>query len=118
MFLKRLRIAAVVVVGVGTTGIGLAAYQAPDRTQGTRPTAPRSTEVRLPPEASVIYKYVKLRKPNELNWQRIPWMVDLAEAIRVGQGGEPAAPALRLGRRSAGAMLRLCVRAPCGPLVR
>ncbi len=36
---------------------------------------------RLSPAADLIYKYVK-KHPGQFAWQRIPWLVDLPEAIR------------------------------------
>jgi hypothetical protein len=82
---KRLGIAAAVIVGLGATGIGLAAFQAPGDAQGPPATSPRRDAARLPPAAAVMYKYVKLRAPNELKWQTIPWLIDLLEGIRVAK---------------------------------
>jgi hypothetical protein len=76
-----LGIAAVVLVGVGTAGIGLAIAQAPGVARRTTSAAPRSGAPRLSAEAAAIYKHVK-KRPGELNWQRIPWLTDLPEAFR------------------------------------
>jgi hypothetical protein len=62
--------------------MGWAAYQAPADAPRTRPARPGPEAPRLPPAADVIAKYVKLRRPGELKWQRIPWLVDLPGAIR------------------------------------
>jgi hypothetical protein len=82
MFFKRLGIGAALLAGMGATLMGRAAGQSLSDAQGTRPTPPKSDAVRWPSTAAGIYKYVKQRLPGELNWQRIPWLTDLPEAIR------------------------------------
>jgi hypothetical protein len=37
---------------------------------------------RLSTEARLLYRYVKLERTGESNWERVPWLVDLHEAIR------------------------------------
>jgi hypothetical protein len=81
MCLRRMGIAVTVLVVAGTTGMGLAAAQAPGVAGRTTPAAPRSGGPRLSAEAAAIYQYVK-KRPGELKWQRIPWLTDLLEAFR------------------------------------
>jgi hypothetical protein len=82
MSIKRPGIAAALLVGMGTMGVGWAAGQSPGLARRTTATARGSGMARLSKEAAGIYQYVKLRAPGELNWQRIPWLTDLPEAIR------------------------------------
>jgi len=82
MFFKRLGIAAGVIIGMGATGVGLAVGQSPGVAGGRGPAAPSPAGLRLPPAAAAMYKYLKLREPNELKWQQIPWLTDLPEAVR------------------------------------
>jgi hypothetical protein len=82
MISRRLGIAAVVVVGLGSIGVGLPADQGPGDARRAGPAVPRSDAARLSPGAAAIYKYVTMRKPDELKWQRIPWLDDLPEAVR------------------------------------
>jgi len=81
MFFKKPGLAGAMLTGVAAIGVGLATAQEPGDARRTGPTAPRTGAIQLPPAADLIYKYVKLRKPREYNWQRIPWLVDLPEAI-------------------------------------
>jgi hypothetical protein len=78
-------IAAAVLVGLAAAARGQAAVQPPGDSQVTRANSPAPDGVRLPPSAAFIYRYVKLQMPGELNWQAIPWMVDLPEAIRAAR---------------------------------
>jgi hypothetical protein len=82
MSIKRPGIAAAVLVGMGTTWMGWAAGQSLGDAQGTKATPSGSDAAQVPGTAVGIYQYVKLRPPDELNWQRIPWLTDLPEAIR------------------------------------
>jgi hypothetical protein len=85
MVIKRLHIAAAAILGLGLTVIGSAAGQTPSVARGAQSTAPRREAAHLPPAAATMYHYLKLRKPGELNWQRIPWLLDLPEAIKVAK---------------------------------
>jgi hypothetical protein len=78
---SRLGIAAALLAGLRTTGIGLAAYQPPREVEHTAPSVSKLDVARLSPAADLIYKYVK-KHPGQFAWQRIPWLVDLPEAIR------------------------------------
>jgi len=60
----------------------LALGQVPADSRRTTPAAARPEAVRLPQAADRIYRFVKLRKPGELNWQQVPWLTDLSEAVR------------------------------------
>ncbi|MGP0068517.1 MAG: hypothetical protein ACLQGP_33575 [Isosphaeraceae bacterium] len=91
MFSKKLGIAAVVLVGLGASGMGWALGQVPGDARGTQPAAPRRDVARLSPAADVprlspvadvLYKYVKRLRPGEFKWERIPWLEDLPEAVR------------------------------------
>ena len=62
--------------------MGLAVGQSSGVARRTAPTVPSPAADRLPPAADVVYKYIKLRRPHALNWERIPWLVDLPEAVR------------------------------------
>jgi hypothetical protein len=77
---KKQRIAATVLVGVLSAGIGWAADPVPGDSRRTEPAASRSAAVRLSPTADLIYQYVE-KHPGQFAWQRIPWLVDLPEAI-------------------------------------
>ena len=79
MLSRELKIIAAVLVSAGATGMGWAADQPPGDAQ---PAVARPGPARMVPEAAAIYKYVKLQLPGEFKWQQIPWLVDLAEAIR------------------------------------
>jgi hypothetical protein len=72
-------IAAVVIVGVGATGMDRVVAQGP---QSQRPASRRAGAVRLPPLAAVFYQYVMRPRDEPFKWQRIPWLVDLPEAVR------------------------------------
>ena len=37
---------------------------------------------RLPADAARMYGFVKSPHPGELKWQQIPWLTDLADAVR------------------------------------
>lgn len=37
---------------------------------------------RLPADAARMYRFVTTPHPGELQWQQIPWLTDLGEAIR------------------------------------
>lgn len=39
----------------------------------------------LPFEAARMYSFVKKPRAGELQWQQIPWLVDLAEGIRLAK---------------------------------
>jgi hypothetical protein len=81
MFFMRWGIAAAVLAGLGTSGMGLAAGQSPGGAR--RPaTAQKRVPARLAPKAAFMYKCVMERPPGSLKWQRIPWLGDYPEAIR------------------------------------
>jgi hypothetical protein len=81
MFFQRLVIAVAVLGGQGVIRMDLAAGQSPGVDRRTMATAHEPGPARLSPEAAFIYKCVKMR-PRALNWQQIPWLVDLPEAVR------------------------------------
>ena len=76
---KKLGITAIAFVAVLATVAGLAAGQSPDNAGRAGQSA---VGLSLPPAADTVYKYIKLRGPNDLKWQQIPWLVDLPEAVR------------------------------------
>ncbi len=83
MFSRKLRIVAVVLVGLGATGMGLAFGQPPGVARDPawargRPSVPPG----LSRKAQLVYRYLKLERPGEFDWERIPWLVDLREAMR------------------------------------
>ena len=78
---SRSKIAVALLVGLGAHGMGLALGQSTGVARRTTPGAPSLPAARLPPAADLIYKYVT-KHPGQLAWQRIPWLVDLPEAIR------------------------------------
>jgi hypothetical protein len=86
MFSSKLRFGAAVVLGLGVTGMGFALGQSHGvarhssraSANGNASTAP----ARLSASARLIYRYVKLGHPGEYNWERVPWLVDLTEAIQ------------------------------------
>ena len=82
MRIKDLGIAAAVLAAVGATGVGLAVAQSPGVARRTTPAAPPGAEVRLPPPAALIYNYIKQERPDAFKWQRIPWLINLPEAVR------------------------------------
>jgi len=75
-------ITAAVFAGIGTAALSLAVGQSPGVAQRTFPAAPRAVAARWSPAADLIYKYVKKQDGRQLAWQRIPWLVDIPEAIR------------------------------------
>jgi len=82
MLFKKLGIAAAVLVGWGVAGTGLAAAQSPGVARRPTATAQGPDTARLSPKAAVIYRYVKMRKPEDFKWERVPWLTDIPEAIR------------------------------------
>jgi hypothetical protein len=82
MLSTELKIVAAVLVGVGAAGTSWAGEQETGVAVGARPAAPRPDVTRLPTAAALMYKHIKTPVSNELNWQRIPWLLDLSEAIR------------------------------------
>ncbi len=46
------------------------------------PAHPSSGADRLPADAARMYGFVKTPHPGELQWQQIPWLTDLREAVR------------------------------------
>src|SRR5687767_1910373 len=44
-----------------------------------------SPQASLPAEAGRMYAAIKKVRPGELKWQKIPWLTDLSEAIRVAE---------------------------------
>jgi hypothetical protein len=85
MFFKRIAIVVAVLIDLATAWIAVAAGQSPDDAPPTRTAAPRHDPARLSPQAAMMYDYLKMRRPGELNWQRIPWLVDLSEGIRMAK---------------------------------
>ncbi len=81
MFSIRCWVAAALLVGVGAIESGLAVAQSSDVARRAAP-APAFTADRLPPDAALVYNYVKRSTSGEFNWQRIPWQVDLPAAMR------------------------------------
>ena len=87
MRLNRWRIAApllaisvATVIGPGPT---IAQTRAADaQSAGTRQADPPPG---LPAQAARMYGWVKKPRPGELGWQRIPWLTDLREAIRLAE---------------------------------
>jgi hypothetical protein len=57
------------------TAAAIAASTAP-------PSDPIPAVKRLPADAARMYGLVKTPHPGELRWQQIPWLTDLAEAVR------------------------------------
>jgi hypothetical protein len=84
MLLKKLGVAAAVVVGLGATGTSLAPGQTSAAGGRAWPEAPKPKSLRLPPQAALLYDHIMVReqKPGEQNWRRIPWLTDFAEGLR------------------------------------
>jgi hypothetical protein len=78
-FYRTLGIAAVVIVGVGATGMGRVVAQEP---QSQRPASRGAGAGVQPPRAALFYEYVMRPRDEPFKWQRIPWLVDLPEAVR------------------------------------
>ena len=88
MRLNRWRIAApLLAISVATT-IGPGPTSAQARAAGRQSAAARQADPPppgLPAEAARLYGWVKKPRPGELGWQRIPWLTDLREAIRLAE---------------------------------
>jgi hypothetical protein len=86
MFFTKLRIAAAVFVGLGASGLGLAFGQSPRVARPPAPAAPSAkvslAPTRLSSDGALLYRYVKRHRPGEFDWEQVPWLTDLAEAIR------------------------------------
>jgi hypothetical protein len=82
MFARKLRMVLIVYSALVLAGMVTAAAQSPRAAVRPAPTAGRGIEAGLSQSGKLIYNYVKMHKPNELAWQRIPWMVDLPAAIK------------------------------------
>jgi hypothetical protein len=82
MFVKKWIVAVAVLTSLGTAGVGLAAGQSADAGRRPARTSWTPDATRLYGEASLLYNYVKMRRPGELKWQRVAWMTDLSEALR------------------------------------
>jgi hypothetical protein len=82
MFFPRVRIAAAVLAGLGAIGWVDAAAQGPGVAGRAAAAVPGAGGPRLSPAAAAVARYVKARRPGELNWQKIPWLADLPEAFR------------------------------------
>ncbi len=85
MHFMRLTVAATVLVGVGLTVPGKARGQSRTDARRNPPTATQPGANRLGPEASKIYRYVHMMKPGDLDWQQIPWLVDLEDGVRLAK---------------------------------
>ncbi len=82
---RSLGIAVVLLVSVGATGMGRVVAEEP---RVPRPPSRRAGAVSLPPQAAAYYEYVTRPRVTRFNWQRIPWLVDLPEAVRQGKAEE------------------------------
>jgi len=81
MFSQKLGIAAAVLAGVGSMGLGLAAGQSPSVARRPTPAAER-VSAGLSPYAAEMYTFVKRKRPTDFKWQRIPWLTDLPDGVR------------------------------------
>ena len=129
MLSKRPKVMALLVVGIVGLGAAFLSRQTPAAEPGLTTTLVaepadlvRLAHViddvsRLPPEAARLYAYVRRPlAPSELAYRRIPWLVDLNEAVRVARS-ESAPAGVDFRRRSAGPVLRRGQRAPVGASV-
>lgn len=87
---KKLPTIAVTFLVISAAASGFALGQSP-RTRRQPPAAApapvASIKVsRIPaglsPSAGLMYRYVKSEKIHEFDWERVPWLTDLREAVR------------------------------------
>jgi hypothetical protein len=76
---RTLGIAAAVIAVVGSIDMDRVVAGEP---QSQRPAARRAGATLLPPRAALFYEYVMRPRDEPFKWQRIPWLVDLPEAVR------------------------------------
>jgi hypothetical protein len=82
MYFQRLAIAAFVLIGAEVCLLSEALGQSPAVVR--RPSSQPGT-ARLSPAAALIYRYVHMQRPGEGAWARVPWLVDLPEAIQAAK---------------------------------
>lgn len=70
---------------IGSAGPSLSFLGLNEALADSSPAAHPSDVDRLPPEAARMYACVTKPHPNELKWQQVPWLVDLAEGIRLAK---------------------------------
>jgi hypothetical protein len=85
MNFEKMVFCAVAVLGLLETMERQARGQSPGVARRGAPTVSSRGKTGLSPDAAALYDYLKLQRPGELNWQRIPWLSDLAEAIGVAK---------------------------------
>jgi hypothetical protein len=81
-FSARSASAPVVLASAWVISTGFALGQSAGTAPPTRQPSKASVTGRQSPTSTLIYKYVKMQKHGELDWQRIPWLGDFADAIR------------------------------------
>jgi hypothetical protein len=81
LFEKALRTALVGAMAVSAANV-VAVAQSDDHSNEAKAVKSSWLSLPLPPALESLYRNVKHIRPTQTKWQRIPWMSDLAEAVR------------------------------------